>query len=876
MNDEQSKVKGHPLAVAVRSKDRALRQRAVAWTVAWVLGWLLLLACVDDAWSLPLAVRWIAWASALAVIVHGVVRVRRLMASPTSFEEAARDVQGRQPGHGNEVVTAAEYLSGRRVPSNETERAIADALARRAARHVEGAAPDYRRSLAWPALTWASVAAALMAAFLAVVPEAWVSLARAALPWSGASHTRIEPSHGDGEVPIGALLAVTNRIAGRVPRTAEWMQREGPGQPWSRVSLAVSNGVARHAFTVKRAVEWRVAAGDGLTRTFRLDAYMPPAATNFSVRLTPPAYTRRRETTKGSPDVSALRGTRALWSLDANVPLASASLRLTNGIVVPLRPDGDRRWSTDIHVLSNMAFTVVLADAKGRPGIDATVRRVRALADAPPTVEVTLPGRDIRALPTDTVPISMAASDDHGVASMELVFHKLGEPARKVSVPMEALKDGKVTGRLVLALAPLKLREYELVAYHAEARDFNDVDGPGVGRSPEYFIEMTDKPELAGKPMKSQRSGQQVNLLTVQKQIVADTAVLPRTPSRKATEALAQRQRDALDLAMLYREKAMQKGGPAEAVERLGEAMKSMEAAAGRLDAMAAGEALPPEEKALASLYQTLKSMPEIQPAPPEKKESEEKDEAPPEVDVVLKEMQRKRDDPARRAAIEQAVKELEAMAKEQATLNAATESPAADKAEGSAEPRPGEGRNDEPKADAQQAQASEGSPESKGEAEGKGEAKEGKAEAQGQGKGKGEGKGEGEGEPGTEGKPGKGGKGPGMAGQQGQLGEQARQMSERLARMGGKGERAGQQAGQAVRKASEQMKIAAQSMGEGKMGDANVAGANAGAGLQSAIVTLQRALEGRAARTDASAEEAPARYEAPISEYFKRLTRAR
>jgi hypothetical protein len=100
--------------------------------------------------------------------------------------------------------------------------------------------------------------------------------------------------------------------------------------------------------------------------------------------------------------------------------------------------------------------------------------------------------------------------------------------------------------------------------------------------------------------------------------------------------------------------------------------------------------------------------------------------------------------------------------------------------------------------------------------------------------------------------------------------------MAQRLERLGDKGERAGHNAAQSVRKASEQMKVAAQSLGEGKLGDANVAGANSGVGLQSAIATLQRALEGRAARTDASAEEAPARYEAPISEYFKRLTRAR
>jgi hypothetical protein len=63
--------------------------------------------------------------------------------------------------------------------------------------------------------------------------------------------------------------------------------------------------------------------------------------------------------------------------------------------------------------------------------------------------------------------------------------------------------------------------------------------------------------------------------------------------------------------------------------------------------------------------------------------------------------------------------------------------------------------------------------------------------------------------------------------------------------------------------------------MRSGNAGLATAAGANSGAGIQSAIATLRRALEGRSNLTDVSSEEAPVRYEAPISDYFKRLSRA-
>jgi hypothetical protein len=70
-------------------------------------------------------------------------------------------------------------------------------------------------------------------------------------------------------------------------------------------------------------------------------------------------------------------------------------------------------------------------------------------------------------------------------------------------------------------------------------------------------------------------------------------------------------------------------------------------------------------------------------------------------------------------------------------------------------------------------------------------------------------------------------------------------------------------------------MRQAAQAMRASNAGAANAAGANSGAGLQSTIANLQRMLEGRATLSDVSAEEAPTRYEGPISDYFRRLSRA-
>ena len=52
---------------------------------------------------------------------------------------------------------------------------------------------------------------------------------------------------------------------------------------------------------------------------------------------------------------------------------------------------------------------------------------------------------------------------------------------------------GEVVATAELDLSAMDLKTYELVAYHAEATDNNTLDGPGTGKSPVYFIEITDE-----------------------------------------------------------------------------------------------------------------------------------------------------------------------------------------------------------------------------------------------------------------------------------------------------------------------------------------------------------------------------------------------
>jgi hypothetical protein len=864
------------LEAAARRKDDARHRRVLVATLASVGAVLLACAVLDSVFTLPRAARWAGLALWLATAAWGAFRISRLRHNPTRIEEAAHDAETHRPDLGCEVSTAAEYVTGARTPTREYEPEIAAALQQQASLHLASVQVPYAQTLVRPVLWGAVAVATAIVAFALFAPGGFISLLRATVPWSNASHTRIQPSLGNAELAAGTQLTFTNQLGGRIPREARFEFREDGSNTWQSVVLPVNQATALHPITVNKPLVWRVAAGDAVTPEFRLEAYTPAAVRGLAIRIAPPAYTRLPAFEQRSPAITTLRGSRALFRLDPNVPLSTAALRFTNGVVLPLTRVTNDLWSAELSVTNDNAYSFVLADSRGRPGLDRSLHRVRALPDEPPKIEITQPGQDIRANPTNTVPLRIEASDDFGIASARLVFHKLGQPEREVSLDVSAFKDGKLTTAAEIALAPLQLREYELVAYHAEARDNNDFDGPGVGRSSTYFIEVTDKVSQPSPKAQSQGKSEKVNLLAIQKQIMADTAASPDAPAAKSRE-LAQRQRDALEFARMYQTSLAQNGAPIEAQGLMNAAVENMEKAASTLDKAQTRQAVPPEEAALAALYQTVRAMPQLQnlPTRPQRPQAQQPP-PPPSVRVVLEEIQKKKDPEADPKEIEAALAELEKMAETQAELAAAAEAAANAEAEAEAERKtpPGNDRNEGSGQDPSQSPskpqpskpAQAASP-----AKGKGKGK-GKADAKGQGEGSGQGPAKDQTDQTDQTDP---SDLPQLAPKQDALSKRAMELAERLNRTLAQGQRAGPNPGEGLRKTAQQMRQAAQAMRASNAGAANAAGANSGAGLQSTIANLQRMLEGRATLSDVSAEEAPTRYEGPISDYFRRLSRA-
>jgi hypothetical protein len=879
------------LAAAGRRKDFARRVGTGLAAGSLMILAVLLVALADYWLMLPAPARWTALVVLAGLLVYGLVRLVRVLRHPTGLKEAALDVEAGSPDLGCEVSTAAEYLSGQQTPSQAYEAELANALEARAATAIGRGGNSYNRRFLTPAAVAGFVVLAGLVAFVLFAPASGTAFLRTAAPWSRASFTLLSVSPAGGEYPVGLELTITNRLAGRPPKAVEFQWKEAGSDRWTRVPLAIqTNSSAFHSFLVSTSGVYRVLAGDAVSPEFRLDAYIPPKVETLSVGLTPPAYTRIPPSEQSAAEITVIRGAQAVFRLGGNVPLGTAALRFTNGVVNALKPLGSNLWTTGLLITNDTEYSFALTDAKGRTGIDDTRFHIRALPDNPPKVDVTEPGEDIRADATDIVPLKIVASDDFAVESIRIVYHKLGEPEKVLEVRDRHVKDGETLSAAVIRLEEMDLKLFEVVAYHAEARDNNTFDGPGIGRSPTYFIEITDRTS----PPPSKRKGppaQKLNLLAIQKAIVADTTALPSNAPTNAFAELAQRQKDAREFAEMYRQKLEDMGAPFAAQGAIEAAVEEMGKATKKLNAKSRSDALPPEEKALAHLYEAVKAMPQLKNLPTRPSEPGEKEAAPAEKDplaIVLEELRKKSKDMPNLQELQDALKEARELARAQGELAAKIERPQPGQdGEGEGEGKgKGSGKDPESKeakeearlremaARAKQRETAAVTPEKppgkppgeKGTAGKEGQGKDGK-KGQGKGQGEGEGKGEGKGQ----GQPGDGE----MAAAEQKMSEKAKALAEKVKRLVDKESKQGQGAGKRMDDASRQLAEAAKALREGNKPGAGSAGAIGAAGLNSAADLLEKAISGKPDLSDVSAEEAPKKFEGQISEYFKRLTRA-
>ncbi|MBT8402455.1 MAG: hypothetical protein KJP18_01280, partial [Gemmatimonadetes bacterium] len=576
-----------------RLLDGRLRRVAGSGAVV-VLAWGLLLAWLGarldgSASSWPLAVD-LLMVGALGV---GFWAFRRVRARTLDSAAIARGME-RAAGLPDGLVRSGLEL-GRGLPSGVSSSLAGMGVRRLAARldaPVETLAGAAGRDLAILLRRVAGAAVVLVplvAALAVLSPDraraGWSGLLSPVSTWRGPSRPPLQVSPGDVELVRGAPLEIRVAAVARDSVTLRW---QSAGDVARTRALPVVDGVANHRFDAVTAdMVYRLEAPDGArSEDFTVTPRDPLFVSDVQVRLLFPPHTGRLEE-EYRGDVPSLRipvGTRILVEGHGSRPLGSASLTPVSvdslgvesaraGEPVEFALDGagfSGGWAPRRGGVWSWSFTDANGEAAElRPG----PLELALIPDGAPTVAITFPSADTLLPLNLRQPLVVQASDDYGVAWMELVAWRvtaLGEAREPVTQRLD-LGDSRV----VLARPLMDLSSWGLIPGDEVRYFVRVVDNAPAGqeaRSVEHVLRMPEASalqreaqnrldqaaeELAALAEETRRSAEETREL--EQRARAPDRSADETPTRSGDESVAFEEREGLDAALEeQRERAAQ------------------------------------------------------------------------------------------------------------------------------------------------------------------------------------------------------------------------------------------------------------------------------------------------------------------------------
>ena len=484
-------------------------RRTLLWTEVWtgvllLTGLVVVAGLVDLLLPLPAAWRLALWYLGPLLAVAGLVylvatREQRRIDST----RAALLAEKRYPHLQDRFVSAVEY-SQREVPSTPVGAHLVDQLlseARTEARKLSfsGVVPGgrlYRRIAA------ATLAVGSLWVLGAVFPETvGAQLIRVLQPWRPVPPvlaTRIDVEPGDVTLRRGSDQVLRALLSGPSVAEATLHVRRGDGGWQSRpMEAAGADTFAYELYAVDGDLGYFVTAEDARSDTFHIQVYEPPELRQVTVRYTFPAYTGRPVEVRHAGHVRAVRGTQVELTAHYSKDLREAFLAMATEDTLAAEIDGAlARYAFSL--TDSTTYGLLARDQQGHA--DETPRQfpIDAVPDAAPLVRFADPVGDAWAIPSDVVPVSLAATDDFGLS--DFLFHysidgdeqslRMGDFA----APGATRSDGDHTFDLRL----LGATTGSVITYYAEAGDYH---------APEAQRTLSDLQLISVKPYQERLSG---------------------------------------------------------------------------------------------------------------------------------------------------------------------------------------------------------------------------------------------------------------------------------------------------------------------------------------------------------------------------------
>ncbi|HEX9368624.1 MAG TPA: DUF4175 family protein [Vicinamibacterales bacterium] len=582
-------------------------------------------ALVLSAWGLqwmrftPESILAFRIAMAVVVGVLGYVFLARPLVRRVTDEQVAMYLEEHEPSLEAAIISAVEAEGGLPAQSPALVRKLVETAAEKC-RAIE----DGRRVERSPVRRYSGALGGVvaLAAAIFLLGPAYMRHALSALlvisrSVEAAAPYRIDVTPGHRTIPRGADQPITAKLVGFQADQAVLMIRKNPTAAFERVALIRSEDKYEGTlFDVAAPVEYFVEAVGVRSPLYTLKVADMPYVQKLELEYHFPAYTglQPRKIEDGG-DIAVLTGTEIRVRAVPTMAAAAGAIVVDDKAQVPMAVQSDGALK-GAFVADHDGFYRIDMEVAGGPMVGASPKySIDVLADQPPTVSFTKPGRDTSASPIEEVFLEAKADDDYGVKTLDLQYSINGGPEKTVKLFDGTSRMTTVSAGHTLYLEEMGVKPGDSVSYYARVGDNDTVAGSQKALSDLYFIRVRPLTKDF-KKAESQGQGQgqqnQVGALSEQeRQIIAATFNIQR--DRKTSNP--QKVRESTVVVGLMQKRLREQvnelltnfagrvGSQAERFKKITDFLKQsvpeMQTAEGKLQAATPDTALPPEHRAL-------------------------------------------------------------------------------------------------------------------------------------------------------------------------------------------------------------------------------------------------------------------------------------
>jgi len=266
-----------------------------------------------------------------------------------------------------------------------------------------------------------------------------------------------------GNATIGKNSALVIRVANPDPRLNHRLFFRFD-KDWRELSLTDH----RYVFdAVDNSFEYFVKNEMAVSETYRIEVLDEPRVHHWRIEYNYPAYTglKTEIDTLSYGNIEAYRYTHVKIMIEANIPVKSARMVMSDGSEIMMSSIDERRYIAQMQVLKADTWYLEMIDELGRRSRPEE-KRITIIPDMPPQIRILLPGEDVILNQNMLLPLYFYADDDFGLKDCQLVFRVNDTPEQVI--PIQSIISGKIYEKDYLwNLRDLQLLPGDVVTYYA-------------------------------------------------------------------------------------------------------------------------------------------------------------------------------------------------------------------------------------------------------------------------------------------------------------------------------------------------------------------------------------------------------------------------